>query len=56
MLKEVDKTTSDEPEGVSWMARTPPDIFCYRRRSAFVGRFSMYIIKDYGYILINKSR
>ena len=23
MLKEVDKTSSDEPEGASWMARTP---------------------------------
>lgn len=40
MLKEVDKTSSDEPEGESWMAQTLSDIFCYGRRSAFVGRFS----------------
>ena len=41
MLKEVDETSSDEPEGGSWMARTPPDLIHTKdalHKSA--GRFS----------------
>ena len=43
MLKEVDKTTSDEPEGESWMARTifpPQKFYSSGRRSVYAGRFS----------------
>ena len=42
-MKEVDKTSSDEPEGESWMARTtfpPQKFYSSGRRSVHAGRFS----------------